>query len=563
VNRALASALAIASLAVAAACGGGGGGSHSTPAAPATTNSGATADGKIVLMIPNAAPAANGRTPQFVSSAAVSATVSINGGTATVYDLTAASSNCAGGPASRTCTLAITSGSGSISVTIALFDLPGGTGHNLGSATGTATVTAPTPFSMTIDINPAIKLVVGVPAFTFANGLPTITYKQTASGTLTVSFADGAVVTIPSTNTSQFQTPVTLTVSDPHITLSPSTINNASQTVTVTYDGSPGVASTYTITMKTGITTIASIVKKTAGFLTEFAVPAGAGSQPSGIAAGPDGNIWFTEFFSNNIGRVNIPANTISPEFPIPTASTQPFAIAAGPAGDHRMWFSEGAHSSLGTIDTTAPVPQESPSVSNNWRGVTSFGGNTFYLDGNSDDLEKYNQSSIFAGSSSLGVSCNPNFVAVGPDNMLWVTCNTQNAIHIVDPTSLTTSFVGINPFNATGIAGGPDNAVWFAETSANKIGRIAVSGQAYTEFSVPTAGSGPTGITKGPDGAMWFTEAAANQIGRIDVTTHQIVEFPVTTASGAPAQIIAGPDGWLWFTEFGTGKLGRMQPPT
>jgi streptogramin lyase len=39
---------------------------------------------------------------------------------------------------------------------------------------------------------------------------------------------------------------------------------------------------------------------------------------------------------------------------------------------------------------------------------------------------------------------------------------------------------------------------------------------QAITEFTIPTANSGPNGITAGPDGALWFTEAAANKIGRI-----------------------------------------------
>ena len=40
--------------------------------------------------------------------------------------------------------------------------------------------------------------------------------------------------------------------------------------------------------------------------------------------------------------------------------------------------------------------------------------------------------------------------------------------------------------------------------------------GQAITEFSIPTATSGPYGIAAGPDGNLWFTEGFGNQIGRI-----------------------------------------------
>jgi hypothetical protein len=37
--------------------------------------------------------------------------------------------------------------------------------------------------------------------------------------------------------------------------------------------------------------------------ITEFSVPTAA-SNPSGITAGPDGNLWFTEFNANKIGRI-------------------------------------------------------------------------------------------------------------------------------------------------------------------------------------------------------------------------------------------------------------------
>jgi streptogramin lyase len=37
--------------------------------------------------------------------------------------------------------------------------------------------------------------------------------------------------------------------------------------------------------------------------ITEFPIPT-AGSQPAGIAAGPDGNLWFAEQLGNKIGRI-------------------------------------------------------------------------------------------------------------------------------------------------------------------------------------------------------------------------------------------------------------------
>jgi virginiamycin B lyase len=108
------------------------------------------------------------------------------------------------------------------------------------------------------------------------------------------------------------------------------------------------------------------------------------------------------------------------------------------------------------------------------------------------------------------------------------------------------------------GIASGPDQALWFVEHfSGNKIGRITTAG-VFTEFTIPTVGSEPAGITTGSDGNLWFTEENGNKIGRI-TTAGVFTEFPTPTLGSNPIGIAAGSDGNLWFTE-GTGnKIGRI----
>ena len=116
------------------------------------------------------------------------------------------------------------------------------------------------------------------------------------------------------------------------------------------------------------------------------------------------------------------------------------------------------------------------------------------------------------------------------------------------------------------GITSGPDGNLWFTEQDAagNKIGRITPGGT-ITEFTVPTAGSSPHSITSGPDGNIWFTEnnAAGNKIGRVNLDLDPITidEFTVPTADSGPCGITSGPDGNLWFTEQNTAgnKIGRV----
>src|SRR6266568_168649 len=71
--------------------------------------------------------------------------------------------------------------------------------------------------------------------------------------------------------------------------------------------------------------------------ITEFPIPT-ASTFPRGITAGPDGNLWFTEYTGNKIGRIT-PAGVVT-EFRIHTSVTEPFGITAGPDGN--LWFAEG-----------------------------------------------------------------------------------------------------------------------------------------------------------------------------------------------------------------------------
>jgi streptogramin lyase len=62
----------------------------------------------------------------------------------------------------------------------------------------------------------------------------------------------------------------------------------------------------------------------------EFTLPT-TGASPRGIVAGPDGNVWFTEF-GGKVGRIQ-PTGAVS-EFSTPTASSGVTGITTGPDGN-------------------------------------------------------------------------------------------------------------------------------------------------------------------------------------------------------------------------------------
>ncbi len=71
------------------------------------------------------------------------------------------------------------------------------------------------------------------------------------------------------------------------------------------------------------------------------------GSTPTGIVAGPDGNLWFTEYGLNRIGMLT-PAGDARLEAAIPSPSTLPEGIAVGPDGT--IWFTETEGNRVGRV---------------------------------------------------------------------------------------------------------------------------------------------------------------------------------------------------------------------
>jgi virginiamycin B lyase len=86
-------------------------------------------------------------------------------------------------------------------------------------------------------------------------------------------------------------------------------------------------------------------------------VPSGAfyGDSPGQMVRGPDGNLWFVEQSNSEIGRINIPAFTIT-MFQTPSPGAYPRGITVGPDG--ALWFTEENLNRIGRI-TTSGVTSE------------------------------------------------------------------------------------------------------------------------------------------------------------------------------------------------------------
>jgi streptogramin lyase len=236
------------------------------------------------------------------------------------------------------------------------------------------------------------------------------------------------------------------------------------------------------------------------GAVTEFSAGISPNSGPLNIAAGPDGNLWFTEIAGNAIGQIT--PSGVATEFDTGLSSAAGvYGLAAGPDGS--LWFAEQNRSQIGRISTAGAISELS-------NGISPVAA--------------------------------PNQVAVGSDGNIWFTeaSTTEPAIGRITPAGVVTEFPITAHSAPHGITLGSDGNIWFTEASG-AIGRITPSG-VLTEFHTGiTALSQPFGIAAGPDGNIWIAEDVASQIARLtlpippDPPVIQPVVTPITTPMTTP----------------------------
>ena len=337
-------------------------------------------------------------------------------------------------------------------------------------------------------------------------------------------------------------------------TLTPSTPSTGSTVVLSASVKPPGASGAKIVSASVDVTFGGSIC----GTIAEYPLP-NAYSGPSGITAGPDNNVWFTEPYSNRVGKITT-AGTIT-EFSTAggTVPIDPDDIVTGPDGN--LWF--GGVQGIGRMTTAGTLTQYRNADMQAYDVIA--GGIAVGPDHNLwfTNCNAYNDSAFGIGKittdgaiaefpTPIGIN-EPHGIAAGSDGNLWFA--DPSGVDRITTAGTVTQFPG----SAYWITAGPDGNLWFTDTSNSAIGRITTAGTIAEFTSGLDAGGAPVKITAGPDGNLWFTDDGANAIGRI-TTDGTITEYPIPTPQSQPEGIVAGADGSIWFTEYNGNNIGRLQ---
>jgi len=275
-------------------------------------------------------------------------------------------------------------------------------------------------------------------------------------------------------------------------------------------------------------------------------------SRSLGIAAGADGNMWFTNTYTDTIGRIT-PAGVISNYSDIKIS--YPRGITGGPDGN--LWFTN--LNTIGRITPAGVVSSFSGAGISGPLGITTGpDGNLWFTNEGDNSIGRITPAGVVTNYTGPGIGT-PNGITAGPDGNLWFANTYPSSIGRVTPAGVVTSYTDATVKQPVDIAAGSDGNLWFTNGAAASLGRITPAG---VISSLPSTGiESPQGITAGPDGNLWFTNASYTKASIGRMTTAGVPTFFANSKVLQPFAIVAGPDGNLWFTNSGNNSIGRVTP--
>jgi uncharacterized delta-60 repeat protein len=310
------------------------------------------------------------------------------------------------------------------------------------------------------------------------------------------------------------------------------------------------------------------------GSVSEIALPISPDQIVGQIVSGPNGNLWFsiatvnaTDGTPSGAGEIleMTPAGTVVQEFTLPTVDDA-LCLTQGPDGN--IWFADYYRGMIGRMTPAGAVTyfQAPYGIA----GIIAGPDGNLWFEGTS--LPSIGRVAPDGTITVFPLPSGGRGLTAGPDGNLWMCAGDNEIYRISTAGQLTGNFIIPTPNSGDyGMAAGSDGALWFNEGAANQIGRITVAG-VITEYPIPTSNSGSEPIASGPDGNIWFAEYYSNQIGEL-VLNHgasvygQPVTYTASVSGNVPGSGVPAAGETVSFidgnTMLGTGILNSSGQAT
>ena len=253
-------------------------------------------------------------------------------------------------------------------------------------------------------------------------------------------------------------------------------------------------------------------------------------STPNSVMDGilvdsPRNAVWATQSGASQIVRIDMRTGTVI-EIPTPTSNAVPGDLALAPDGS--IWFSAGYEDEGGTtriarIDpANNHIDEFAPSTMRNGTDgiIVAKNGVVWFCEINDDRLGKYSNGQ-FTEYVLPRPNALPTNLAEDSQGRIWITEQAINSVAIFDPAASSWTEISFPEANSRpgGIIIDASDNVWTALPGSNRIGLIVHGTKKAVTFLIPTPNCRPEDICVTPQGRVYFTEQFGNKIGEIKVS--------------------------------------------
>jgi virginiamycin B lyase len=263
--------------------------------------------------------------------------------------------------------------------------------------------------------------------------------------------------------------------------------------------------------------------KATRVIITEYDLPRPE-AMPHDAAVDADGNIWYSDFGSQYLGKLD-PKTAKAVEYPVPV--TKPGA----PAGALDLRFDpEG----------------------NVWLGMMYQGGIAKF-DRKTQKFSTWNAPKFMENNEARLAMVDPvhykldGKVWIGGDNEYQLDLKSGEWYTVDYSRGLSKDGPPANRLSSYGVISDSKNNFYGTNLNGQYIIRVDGKTRNVTPFPTPTPNSGPRRGHMDPQDRLWFAEFRGNNIGMLDTKTERIREWTVPIPWTNPYDAVLDKDGYAW----------------
>ncbi len=291
--------------------------------------------------------------------------------------------------------------------------------------------------------------------------------------------------------------------------------------------------------------------------------PACASVNGSGLVTANPNTTCSTTITASSPGNITAPA-TLTVTVPVPatyTVGTNPSAIAIDSAGN--IWVTNWGSNNVSEL-SSAGVLINTYTVGSNPSGIAiDSAGNVWVTNQGSNNVTELNSTGAFVNNFAVG--SNPSSIVIDPSSFIWVTNMGTSAAPGTSVTELTPSGapaatyfdVGSGP---TGITIGPVGLSWttwvanmgYPSAPGNTITGLNSVGSSIGTFTLPAGSELPDSIAVDPSDNLWVTNQGSNTIIELNVGGG-VIPFTSSPALSGPSAVRIDTAGSVWVANYGS----------